>query len=107
LYKIKQGKQEHYLKDDAEMNDYMLARAMDNASLVFDQDAPALTGQALEGLLRDYMAVKAANTRLAIKYDSLFLTHLIDNKQFSLDWTVEEGQQWCDTILQQINQHTP
>ena len=107
LYKIKQGKQEHYLKDDAEMNDYMLARAMDNASLVFDQDAPPLTGPALEGLLRDYMAVKAANTRLAIRYDSLFLEQMVDNKQFSLDWTVEEAQQWCEVILQKINRNTP
>ena len=31
LYKIKQGKQEHYLKDDAELNEYLMARALDNA----------------------------------------------------------------------------
>jgi len=107
LYKVKQGKQEHYLKDDAEMNDYMLARAMDNASLVFDPDAPPLTGPGLEGLLRDYMAVKVINTRLAIRYEPLFLDQLIDNKPFSIDWSAQEAQQWCDDVLEKLNRHTP
>jgi DNA gyrase subunit B len=107
LYKIKQGKQEHYLKDDAEMNEYMLARAMDNASLVFDPVAPPLTGEALEGLLRDYMAVKAASTRLALRYEPLFLEQLIDSKPFSFDWNVSEAQQWCDTVFEKMNQNTP
>lgn len=106
LYKIKQGKQEHYLKDDAEMNEYMLARAMDNASLVFDQDAPPLSGEALEGLLRDYMAVKTAITRQAARYELLFLEQLIDNKPFSYEWSVEEAQQWCDAVAESMNQRT-
>ena len=107
LYKIKQGKQEQYLKDDAEMNEYMLARAMDNASLVFDQDAPALPGEALEGLLRDYMAVRAASARLAIRFDALLLEQLVDSKPFSYDWSLKEAQQWCDEIVEKMNQHTP
>jgi DNA gyrase subunit B len=107
LYKIKQGKQEHYLKDDAEMNEYMLARAMDNAALVFDQDAPPLSGEALEGLLRDYMAVRTANARLAIRFEPLFLDQLVDNKAFSYDWSTEETQQWCDSIVEQMNENTP
>jgi len=107
LYKVKQGKQEHYLKDDAEMNGYMLARAMDNASLVFDQDAPPLSGEALEGLLRDYMAAKAACARLSIRFDSLFLDQLIDSKPYSLDWSVTEAQQWCDSIVERMNKNTP
>ena len=107
LYKIKQGKQEHYLKDDAEMNEYMLARAMDNASLVFDQDAPPLSGEALEGLLRDFMAVKAANARLAIRFDPLFLAQLIDIEPFSPDWSLAEAQQWCDLIVERMNETTP
>ena len=107
LYKIKQGKQEHYLKDDAEMNEYMLARAMDNAALVFDPDAPPLSGAALEGLLRDYMAVRAANTRLGLHYDPLFLEQLIDNKPFSFEWDIQETQLWCDTIIEKMNRDTP
>ncbi len=107
LYKVKQGKQEHYLKDDAEMNEYMLARAMDNAALVFDPDAPPLSGEALEGLLRDYMAVKTASARLAIRFDSLLLTQLVDSKPFSYDWNLKETQQWCDELAERMNQHTP
>ena len=107
LYKIKQGKQEHYLKDDAEMNEYMLARAMDNAALVFDQDAPPLSGEALEGLLRDYMAVRAANARLALRFEPLFLDQLIDNKAFSYDWGAEEMKQWCSSIVENMNKSTP
>jgi DNA gyrase subunit B len=107
LYKVKQGKQEHYLKDDAEMNAYMLARAMDNASLVFDQDAPPLSGPGLEGLLRDYMAVKTAIARLAIHFEPLFLDQLIDNKPFSYDWGVAETQQWCGSITETMNRNSP
>jgi DNA gyrase subunit B len=107
LYKVKQGKQEHYLKDDTEMNEYMLARAMDNASLVFSQEAPPLSGTALEGLLRDYMAVKTACARLAIRYDPLFLDQLINIKAFSYDWSVEEAQHWCDVISETMNRGSP
>jgi len=107
LYKIKQGKQEHYLKDDAEMNEYMLARAMDNASLVYDPDAPPLAGEALEGLMRDYMAVRAANSRLALRYDPLFLEQLIDVKGFSVEFSEDEADRWCASVRDKINQHLP
>jgi len=107
LYKIKQGKQEHYLKDDAEMNQYMLARAMDNASLVYDPDAPPLTGEALEGLMRDYMAARMANDRLALRYDPVFLNQLIDVKGFSTEWDEEEVEQWCASVREKMNHFSP
>lgn len=107
LYKVKQGKQEQYLKDDAEMNEYMLARAMDNASFVYDPDAPPMSGEALEGLMRDYMVVQAANIRLAKRYDPEFLGQLIDNKQFSIDWGMEEARAWCVPVEAKLNQNTP
>jgi DNA gyrase subunit B len=107
LYKVKQGKQEQYLKDDSEMNEYMLARAMDNASLVFDQDAPPLAGTGLEGLLRDYMSVKAASVRLAHRYDTAFLNQLIDNKPFSSSMSVPEAELWCKRVIESMNAKSP
>jgi DNA gyrase subunit B len=107
LYKIKQGKQEQYLKDDAELNDYLLARAVDDASLVFDPAAPPLPGEALEQLMRDFLAVHQTKLRLAKRFDPQFLEQLIDCERFSVDWDKEKITQWCDSMAQRLNQDCP
>jgi DNA gyrase subunit B len=104
LYKIKQGKQEQYLKDDDELNDYLLARALDDASLVFEPDTPPLQGEALEQLMRDYLSVSMANSRLSNRYDELFLEQLIDLKTFNLDWDAAEKQAWCDSMASKLSE---
>jgi DNA gyrase subunit B len=96
LYKVKQGKQEQYLKDDAELNDYLLARALDNASLLFDPAAPPLQGLALEQLMRDYLAVQLAIARLAKRFDKLFLDQLADYERFLISWGRPEMDAWCE-----------
>jgi DNA gyrase subunit B len=103
LYKVKHGKQEHYLKDDAELNDYLLARALDDAALVFDPDAPPLRGEGLEQLMRDFLAVRLANVRLSQRYDPLFLEYLVDSERFSLDWNKDGIQHWCDLMVERLN----
>jgi DNA gyrase subunit B len=107
LYKIKQGKQEQYLKDDAELNEYLLARAMDQSALVFDPDSPALSGEGLESLMRDYMASLAANKRLSLRYDPIFLSKLVDSERYSIAWKKDQIQAWCDRISERMNQETP
>lgn len=107
LYKIKQGKQEHYLKDDLELNDYLLARALDDASLVFDPDAPPLRGESLEQLMRDYLATQLTIKRLSRRYDQDFLSYLIDSKRFSVDWDKGEMDQWCTDIEQRLKGNSP
>jgi DNA gyrase subunit B len=73
LYKIKRGKQEVYVKDDAELNSYLLAAALDNAELHVNKDAPAISGAALEALAREHMAVESIVARLAARYDETVL----------------------------------
>ncbi len=73
LYKIKRGKQEVYVKDDAELNDYLLNAAMDNAALHVNSEAPALTGVGLETLAKEYIAVENIIARLASRYDEVVL----------------------------------
>ena len=107
LYKIKQGKQEQYLKDDAELNEYLLARALDGAVLVFDPDSPPLSGEGLESLMRDYMASLATNLRLALRYDPVFLSKLLDSERYSTDWEKKKIQSWCEDICERMNQETP
>ena len=73
LYKIKRGKQEVYVKDDAELNAYLLNAAMDNASLHVNADAPALTGVALETLANEHIVVEGIIERLSRRYGETVL----------------------------------
>jgi DNA gyrase subunit B len=108
LYKIKKGKQEHYLKDDAELNDYLLARALEKAELVFDPDSPSLRGEALEQLMRDFLAVHLTIQRLSRHYDVLFLNQLIDSERFSTTWEKEKKKEWCESVETRLeNQSSP
>jgi DNA gyrase subunit B len=73
LYKIKRGKQEVYVKDDAELNTYLLNSALDNAALHVSADAPPLSGVALETLANEHIAVEGIITRLSGRYDEAVL----------------------------------
>ena len=76
LYKIKRGKQEVYVKDDAELNAYLLGSALDNAELHVTGDSPALSGVALEALAKEFIAVESIFNRLASRYDENVLREL-------------------------------
>jgi DNA gyrase subunit B len=107
LYKVKQGKQEHYLKDDAELNDYLLARAVDNAVLVFDPSAPPLQGEALERLMRDYLAAQLATERLGKRFDPDFLRQLVDYERFSTEWDQAQLERWCEGLGLRLREIAP
>jgi DNA gyrase subunit B len=76
LYKIKKGKQEVYVKDDAELNAYLLNAAIDGAALHVNADAPALSGAALEALAKEHMTVENIIARLSNRYDETVLRTL-------------------------------
>jgi DNA gyrase subunit B len=77
LYKVKRGKSEIYVKDDAELNRMLLASALENAGLHVNGSAPALSGQGFETLARQYMEVQAIVRRWARRYDERLLEQLI------------------------------
>jgi DNA gyrase subunit B len=78
LYKLKQGKQELYLKDDPALDQYLANNAVEGASLVPADGEPAIEGAALEKLLLAYAAARDAITRNAHRYDPIVLESLID-----------------------------
>ena len=103
LYKVKRGKQEVYVKDDAELNRMLLASALDEAGLHVNSSAPALAGAGLEALARQYMEVQAIIRRWARRYDERLLDQLIyvpavsaaefDRADWMRDWTRDLAQQ--------------
>ncbi|KAG0747217.1 hypothetical protein G6F24_015585 [Rhizopus arrhizus] len=76
LYKIKQGKQELYLKDDPALDSYLASSAVGNAALVPAAGEPGIEGLALEKLLLAYAAALDSIERNAHRYDRNLLEAL-------------------------------
>jgi DNA gyrase subunit B len=97
LYKVKRGKSEIYVKDDAELNRMLLASALDNAGLHVNSGAPPLSGAGIETLARQYMEVQSIIRRWARRYGDRLLEQLtympevtpaeFDRADWMRDWT--------------------
>jgi len=108
LYKVKKGKQESYLKDDVELNAYLLRTALEGASLMVSAEAPPLFGTALEELAQKMVLVKAIQQRLARRYDSGLMQHLLYMPRVT-DALLEDGvqwQAWLDELQSRLNADT-
>jgi DNA gyrase subunit B len=68
LYKLKKGKQERYLKDDAERDAYLMEMALKDATLLPAPDAAPITGRDLEQLSRHYLTMNEERERLEKRY---------------------------------------
>lgn len=78
LYKIKQGKNELYLKDDAELDAYLASNAVEGASLVPAQDGLPIEGEGLEKLLLSYAKARSSMTRNAHRFDPALINELME-----------------------------
>ena len=83
LYKIKKGKQEVYVKDDAELTTFLLNAAIEGAALYVNAEAPALAGVALEALAKEHMTVEKIVGRLSNRYDEAVLRALSNLPEIS------------------------
>jgi len=75
LYKIKRGKTERYLKDDAELQEYLLKIALDGASLVSGKQK--IAGGELADLCRNYLRVNKTIELLSRRYSHELLNLLM------------------------------
>lgn len=105
LYKIKKGKQEQYVKDDAELNARLLAIALEGAKLYVNESASAIRDEALEELSRQYQLVHLAIERLSLRYPAAVLERML----YSLPPKDDEMsdpkvlQQWFGRLLDPLN----
>jgi DNA gyrase subunit B len=105
LFKLKKGKSEHYLKDEAELNAMLLKQALEDAELYGDPAQPPLVGSALEALARRWMEVAAILKRSSRRYDQRVLEQLLyvpEVTQADHD-RIEWLTQWGRTLEAQLN----
>ncbi|MGZ5031571.1 MAG: DNA topoisomerase (ATP-hydrolyzing) subunit B [Usitatibacter sp.] len=84
LYKVKSGKEERYLKDEHELKQHQLRRALNSAALMPGAGAPALVGEALERIASEYLTTEAIIERLSIAMDSAVLHSMLGMPKISL-----------------------
>ena len=77
LYKVRKGKQEQYLKDDAELAAYQTQAALEGASLHVNKDAPAIAGDSLEAIVKEYNDAHSIISRLGRFYPAELLEMMI------------------------------
>ncbi len=104
LYKISKGKQHQYLKDDEALTNYLTQAALENASLHVNKDAPALAGEGLESLVREYRKVMAITERLSRLYLQEALINMIYLPELVADDLADEAKvaSWCELLLARL-----
>ena len=105
LYKVKKGKQERYVKDDAELNTYLLQVALENTEFYVNEHAPALSGEALEVLAKQYILVMESIQRLARRYPIRVLEKMIAMPVFEDEALLnkDRARGWFDNLQQMLN----
>ena len=105
LYKVKRGKQERYVKDDAELNALLLHHALTDARLFLDADDKVLGDAALEELAKSYMAAQNVISRLSRRYDPLLVEQFL-NLPAQSDH-VESLEDWSTRLQRLLELQSP
>jgi DNA gyrase subunit B len=84
LYKVKIGKNEQYIKDDAELNQLLLKIALESASIQ-TPSGELIQGPALDELARNYQVIQAVVDRLSRTMDEDALRAIAAGIPLNLD----------------------
>ena len=106
LYKVKKGKQERYVKDDRELDAYLLQIAIEGASLHLTADSPAISDLALENLARQFITILAIFERLAQHIPAEALEELVDLPAVNEATLLDEKAigDWGETLVARLNE---
>lgn len=105
LYKVKKGKQEQYIKDEDAMNQYQVALALDGASLHVNPQAPALAGEALETLVKQYNVAIKLVERMSRRYPYALIHEFIYMPRIIVDQCADSTvvEAWGKQLVEQLN----
>ncbi|WP_215770241.1 DNA topoisomerase (ATP-hydrolyzing) subunit B [Haemophilus sp. SZY H36] len=104
LYKVKKGKQERYIKDADEMEQYELTLALDGAELHISANAPAMNALVFEKLVEEYNSVQKLIGRLSRHYPTPVLQGLIYQSPISVEMMKDESavENWGKSFVEQL-----
>lgn len=107
LYRVKKNSQERYIKDDEEMQNYLLQLALDGTKLHINKDAPPISGEALEQLIAIHSNAERAFETLVKRYPKNVLRALFELPRLSHeDLSKREAvSTWCQQLELTLKKH--
>lgn len=104
LYKVKKGKQEHYVKDEVELENYILRLALENARLHVNPEAPSIDESTLEALAREYAMLMLRLQRRVRVYPRAITEPLVNLATVTPERLADEAamQQWSEDLQTSI-----
>jgi DNA gyrase subunit B len=108
LYKVRKGKQEQYVKDEAELERHFLQLALDDARLHVNPQAPPLAGAGLEALAREYRGVSERLDALTRVYPARVTREMVEVPVLAGDQMRDEGtvRAWTETLAARLRSTT-
>ena len=108
LYKIRKGKNEQYLKDDDELAKYETQTALDGASLFVNPEAPAISGDGLDAMVKQYNSTYSIVKRLNRLYPSEVLEAMIFTSELTpANLTEESVSAWGKELWESMSRLHP
>ena len=100
LYKMKRGKKEKYIKDESELTRYLLAVALEEASIETGVGGEVITGDVLRSLAESYYEIQGQMERLERVYPLPILRQIIYLPRMTLDQLQESllVEAWVDKL---------
>ncbi|EWH09266.1 DNA gyrase subunit B [Catenovulum agarivorans DS-2] len=104
LFKVKKGKQEQYIKDEAAFEAYLTNLALDGAALHVNEDAPAINGTALEQIVKDYQRCEHIIERLSRTVNPALVNELKYAESLTEEQLKDKAfiEQWAATLSKQL-----
>jgi len=105
LYKLTQGKQITYLKDDAALAQLLINTAVDGSELKPTEGAPPISGVALEKLMHRFDAAQAHCKRMSSRFDPLVLDAMTSLPPMTPEKLAdpETGMRYAELLNQQLS----
>ena len=85
LFKVKQGKVEKYLKDEDELDQFLIESALNNASFLTKEKGDVLQGEKLRSISKEMLITESIIKRLSSRYDETLLRAIHHIGDINLD----------------------